>query len=288
MHERLLICTDLDRTLIPNGTQPESPGAREHFARLVDCPEVVLVYVSGRDRNLVEAAIREYALPVPDFAIGDVGTTIYRVGAAHAWQRDAAWEQEILRDWAGRSHRELAQALADLPNLRLQEATKQNTCKLSYYVPAEIDKAALSRGIEARLNALGVRPRLIWSLDEIAGTGLLDILPACASKLYAIEALMRELGFDSAQTVFCGDSGNDFEVLASTVPAVLVANATTEVLTEAARLAREKGHEDRLYLARGNFRGMNGNYASGILEGIEHYHPGSSAWMGFADDEGNA
>ena len=288
MRERLLVCTDLDRTLIPNGAHPESPGAREHFARLVDRTDVILAYVSGRDRYLVEDAIDEYSLPVPDFAIGDVGTTVYRVGAAHAWQRDAAWEQEILRDWNGRSHRELAQALADLPDLRLQEAARQNTCKLSYYLPIEIDTASISRDVDERLHSLGVRSRQIWSLDEVAGTGLLDVLPARASKLHAIEALMRELGFDSAQTVFCGDSGNDLEVLASTVPAVLVANATDEVRTEAARLARETGHEDRLYLACGNFHEMNGNYAGGILEGIEYYHPSSSARMGFADDEDNA
>ena len=57
MLERLLICTDLDRTLIPNGTQPESSGARDHFATLVDRPEVTLAYVSGRHRALVKAAI---------------------------------------------------------------------------------------------------------------------------------------------------------------------------------------------------------------------------------------
>ena len=288
MRERLLVCTDLDRTLIPNGAQPESPGAREHFARLVDRPEVILAYVSGRDRYLVEDAIDEYSLPVPDFAIGDVGTTIYRVGAAHAWQRDAAWEQEILRDWDGRSHDELAQGLADLPDLRLQEASKQNTCKLSYYLPLEIDTPSLARDIEARLRALGVHSRLIWSLDEVAATGLLDVLPARASKLHAIEALMRELEFDSGQTVFCGDSGNDLEVLASAIPAVLVANAAAEVRADAARLAREAGHEDCLYLAHGNFQDMNGNYAGGMLEGIEYYHPGSSAWMGFTQDEGFA
>ena len=288
MRERLLICTDLDRTLMPNGAQPESPGARERFARLVDRPEVILAYVSGRDRNLVEDAIGEYSLPVPDFAIGDVGTTIYRVGAAHAWQRDAAWEQEILHDWDGHSHDELAQALSDLPDLRLQEASKQNTCKLSYYLPLEIDTASLAREIEARLRALGVRVRLIWSLDEVAATGLLDVLPARASKLHAIEALMRALEFDSAQTVFCGDSGNDLEVLANAIPAVLVANAAAEVRADAARLAKEADHEDRLYLARGNFHGMNGNYAAGMLEGIEYYHPGISAWMGLTQDEGNA
>ena len=45
---RLLLCTDLDRTLIPNGTQPESPRARELFKRLVSHEEVTLVYVTGR------------------------------------------------------------------------------------------------------------------------------------------------------------------------------------------------------------------------------------------------
>jgi len=288
MPERRLICTDLDRTLIPNGAQPESPGARERFATLVARPEVVLAYVSGRDRGLVEDAIGEYSLPIPDFAISDVGTTIYRVGAAHAWQRDAAWEQEILQDWGGRSHRELSQVLADLPELRLQEAAKQNTCKLSYYLSTDIDTASLSCTIEERLRALGVQPRLVWSVDEVTATGLLDVLPSRASKLHAIEALMRELGFDTAQTVFCGDSGNDLEVLCSAIPAVLVANATAEVQADVARLAREAGQEDRLYLARGDFHGMNGNYAGGMLEGIEYYHPGISAWMGFAQDEGNA
>ena len=42
MPKRILICTDLDRTLLPNGKQPESPGARAAFTRLVSRPEVTL------------------------------------------------------------------------------------------------------------------------------------------------------------------------------------------------------------------------------------------------------
>ncbi|NNJ94540.1 MAG: haloacid dehalogenase, partial [Halobacteria archaeon] len=76
----LLICTDLDRTLIPNGPQSESPAARERFSELAARPEVTLAYVSGRHRALIERAIVNYRLPLPDFVIGDVGTTIYRVG----------------------------------------------------------------------------------------------------------------------------------------------------------------------------------------------------------------
>ena len=90
----LLIATDLDRTLLPNGAEPESPGAREMFARLVSRPEVTLAFVSGRHRELVEDAIEEFSLPQPDFVIGDVGTSIYHVdapGHAPADHRYAAW-----------------------------------------------------------------------------------------------------------------------------------------------------------------------------------------------------
>ena len=79
MSKRLLICTDLDRTLLPNGSQPESSGARELFRRVTSDPSVSLAYVSGRHQQLVLDAIREYAIPWPDWVIADVGSTIYRV-----------------------------------------------------------------------------------------------------------------------------------------------------------------------------------------------------------------
>ncbi len=288
MPARLLVCTDLDRTLIPNGTQPESAGAREHFALLASRPQVTLAYVSGRDRGLVEDALGQYDLPVPDFVLGDVGTTIYRVGAARAWQRDAQWQREIAQDWNGLSHADLEQALRDLPELELQEAAKQNEYKLSFYLAPDTDRQALAQRIGQRLDPLAAKLRLIWSEDDAAGIGLLDLLPARASKLHAIEMLMRELEFSVADTVFCGDSGNDIEVLASDIPAVLVGNASCGVRAEARRLARQAGCEHRLYVACGDFMGMNANYAGGMLQGIAHYFPDSIAWMGFAAAEASA
>jgi sucrose-6F-phosphate phosphohydrolase len=281
----LLICTDLDRTLIPNGPQSESPHAREHFAALAARPEVTLAYVSGRHRALVEKAIGNYRLPLPDFVVGDVGTTIYHVGTEQDWQRQTAWEAEIARDWAGRSHAELKELLRDLPDLRPQASAKQNDYKLSYYVPLHSDRDALSAVIRDRLAAAEVNASLIWSVDEPEGIGLLDILPARASKYHAIEALMQLRNFDYGNTVFCGDSGNDIEVLVSPIPAVLVANAQPDVRELARRLADETGHSDRLYLAHGGFMGMNGNYSAGMLEGIAHYHPQTVDWMGFAEAE---
>jgi sucrose-6-phosphatase len=282
MADRLLLCTDLDRTLIPNGKEPESANAREHFAALVARPEVILAYVSGRHRALVEQAISQHALPLPDFMIGDVGTTLYHVDPQQGWQLQSAWENAIAQDWNGKHNAELETMLHDISALKCQEAEKQNRFKLSYYVDLNQDQDALTATIQSRLQAENIKARLVWSHDEAAAVDLLDVLPVSASKYHAIEALMQLQGFDYASTVFSGDSGNDLEVLASPIPAVLVANAQSTVRDLACRLASEAGYREQLYIAQGNFMGMNGNYSAGILEGVAHYQPQTLAWMGFA------
>jgi sucrose-6F-phosphate phosphohydrolase len=281
MMDRLLICTDLDRTLIPNGPQSESRGARKHFVTLVNHAEVTLAYVSGRHRALIEKAIANYSLPLPDFVVGDVGTSIYHVGAEQDWQRQTAWEEEIAGDWGNKNHADLKALLLGIQDLRLQENTKQNRYKLSYYVPLQSDRDTLSGLIRERLTRENVRASLIWSIDEPNGIGLLDILPERATKFHAIEALMKEHKFDLGNTVFCGDSGNDIEVMASSIPAVLVANSQADVKQLAHQLADTNGYAEQLYIAHGSFMGMNGNYAAGMLEGIAHYYPETIEWMGF-------
>jgi HAD superfamily hydrolase (TIGR01484 family) len=279
MPKRLLICTDLDRTLLPNGKRPESPGARDYFARMAARPEVTLAYVSGRHRELVEEAIRGYRLPLPDWVIGDVGTTIYQVGT-RKWRHWPEWEQDIAADWRGLKARDLRPLFTDLPVLRLQEEAKQNDYKLSYYLALPIvNFDALQKEMARRLAAQNLEACLIFSVDEALCTGLLDVLPARATKLHAVEFLMRHQGFDVSNTVFAGDSGNDLPVLASAIPSVLVANATTDVAAQVKIQAMEQGTMAAFYQAQGGFLGMNGNYSAGILEGIAHYHPDTLPWM---------
>jgi sucrose-6F-phosphate phosphohydrolase len=277
MTEPILLCTDLDRTLLPNGAQPETPSARQRFDCLVARREVALAYVTGRHRALVEEAIAAYALPRPDYVIGDVGTTIYQLESGD-WQPWPEWEQEIGGDWSGMNGSDLQHLFADLSPLQLQEQSKQNRFKLSYYVPLQSDHEALLREMEHRLNHNSVKANLIWSVDEPEEIGLLDLLPAGATKLHALEFLMQHRGFTPEQTVFAGDSGNDLQVLCSPLQSVLVANATPEVRDEAVRLAAENGTRETLYLARGNFREMNGNYSAGILEGVAHFLPQTEGW----------
>ena len=268
----LLLCTDLDRTLVPNGAQPESAGARARFARLAERPEVTVVYASGRDRGLIEEAIRRYELPRPDFAIGDVGTSLYDLRGGD-WQPWTRWHLLIAPDWAGCDRARLAELLTGIDVLRPQEAARQNIYKLSYTVPLHVDRAATDAQVDTRLRAHGIATSRIWSVDEAAGIGLLDVTPRRASKLHALEFLQAELGFARTRVLFAGDSGNDLPVLASAIPSVLVANATAEVAQEAVMRATSAGHQAALYLARGAFLGMNGNYAAGILEGVAHFQP---------------
>ncbi len=270
---RLLLCTDMDRTVIPNGSQPEHPEAREAFRRFCARPEVCLVYVTGRHRQLVEQALVEYALPCPDFAVTDVGSRIYhRQGAG--WRNMADWDALIGVDWRGRSHAELAAALSPVAGLRLQEDAKQNRFKLSYYVSLETDHEAVMQRMRDILTELGVAASLIWSVDEPAGVGLLDVLPESATKLHGLRYLQQQLGYDDDELLFAGDSGNDLPVLGSGVRSVLVANAADEVREQARQLARANGHAGALYLARADGAPLGGNYAAGVLQGVRHFYPG--------------
>lgn len=275
---KVLLCCDLDRTLLPNGTQPESPQARPLLRRIARHPELTLAYISGRHLALLQDAIRDYGLPLPAYAAGDVGSTLYEVRGGE-WRRWTQWEREIAADWNGRGHDDLAALFADLDALVLQEPEKQNRHKLSYYIAPDTDHGALRARMRRRLADQGVRASVIWSVDETLGRGLLDVLPARATKLHAVRFLMERAGYDAARTVFAGDSGNDLEALTGGLQAVLVANAAPDVRREALRLAHANGSADRLYLARGGFLGMNGCYAAGVLEGLVHFLPATRAWL---------
>lgn len=277
VRQRLLLATDLDGTLIPDGRYSESPNARRRFAQVVGRPEVTLAYVTGRHRELVEEAISEFSLPQPDLVIADVGTTIYET-AAGTWIESARWRATLRLDWSEPTRERVAVLLRGLASLDPQEESRQNDFKLSYYLEGNIEARVVLSQIERRLEVENLAARLIFSRDS-EGVGLLDVLPTGASKLSAIEFVAEQGGLRPAFTVFSGDSGNDLEVLSSPFPATLVANATAAVRHRARQLAEAKGNAENLYLARGGLLGMNGNYAAGILEGLAHFVPETVDWM---------
>lgn len=275
---KILLCMDMDRTALPNGQQDESPQARKRLRQIASRAEITIAYVSGRRKELQIEAIEKYDLPQPAFGVADVGTTIYEV-EDQEWTPLVDWREEIARSWQGRTADAIKPLLEDLPELQLQEPEAQGPFKLSYFAAYDLKHDEIVRRIQGRLDPEGFRTSIIWSVDETTDTGLLDLLPERATKLHAVEFLMKRVGVDDRRMVYAGDSGNDLPVLTSGRQAVLVANAIPEVRDQAVNGVRERDCPDRLYVARGGFLGMNGNYAAGILEGLAHFVPESRAWM---------
>lgn len=269
---KLLLCTDMDRTVIPNGFEPEHPDARKRFKQFCSNSGVTLVYVTGRHIALVKHAIHNYALPEPSYVISDVGTKIYRM-INDQWSEMTEWQTEIEKDWKGYNTHDVKQFLSPISELILQESSKQNTHKLSYYLPLYLDNEDIIRRMEKIFADIDIDVSIIWSLDEPKNTGLIDVLPRHATKLHAIEFLQKKLKYSLEHVIFAGDSGNDLPVLTSQINAVLVDNASNDIKIEARQLVLANGHVDTLYIANSSVLEMNGNYSAGVLEGIWHYAP---------------
>ncbi len=265
MHSPSVLFTDMDRTIIPNGPQPEPPGALSRFRAFCKQLDIQLVYTTGRDCSLVQSAIEQYALPLPDYLITDVGSLIYRSNGS---QREewTLWTETIANDWPGRGREDIVRKLSSIDSLRLQEPEKQNRHKVSYYVPTTIHIDQVSARIEEQLGILDMSSNLIWSIDESSDIGLLDILPRSANKLAAIEFIYPQLGYSIQDILFAGDSGNDLPVLTSRIRSILVGNATEDIREQSMTLSEQNGTMGALYIA-------DEYYSDGVLEGVRHWFP---------------
>ena len=274
-----LLCTDLDRTLLPNGEQLESANARPYFRTLVSKAQLPLAYVSGRDLALVQQAINEYQLPLPDYAITDVGSMIYqRVG--DDYQPLPEWIEHLRALWQGIDAEALAQELGSFKQLELQASARQKPFKLSYQVTPASALAAEVSELQRRLELLPYAVNIVSSIDETQNEGLVDVLPANAGKRAAIDFLVAKLKLTTEQVFFSGDSGNDLDVLVSPYPAVVVRNALADVVHQAMTLSKINGVDEQLWVAQGDESlSLNGNYSAGIVEGLLYFYPQLRSWL---------
>ncbi|MFV1984900.1 MAG: HAD-IIB family hydrolase [Thiohalomonadales bacterium] len=268
MTNNILICTDLDRTLIPNGDKPVSDGALEIFTTLCTSNDIQLCYVTGRNFNLTNNAISEYKLPIADFLICDVGASAYYF-RNNKYSIDSNWTNEIESDWNGMDINLIHELLDDIKDLILQEQDNQSIYKLSYYTKNKSDDVVSE--IKKRLNIINVNINIISSYDEINCIYLIDILPKSVSKLHAVNYLMEKNGDTYDNTIYSGDSGNDIEVFTSGIPSIIVKNAHRDILNQIDEY-QNSGLALNIYIAKGDFYHLNGNYVSGILEGLSYFH----------------
>ena len=262
-----ILATDLDRTLLPNGHWPADEKAIGLFNEWTARQGLLVVYVTGRNLDLTENAISEYGVRFPDILCGDVGTTIrhYKNGA---WSMDQGWVDHVHAMSPRWDNPAIRHALAQVEGMREQEAEHQNEFKQSYYVEHQKRETILAEVeglIGGRFDEV-----LIYSFDSGNGNGLLDVLPASATKQTSLEYVAKVYQAAGNDVVFCGDSGNDIFPLTAGFLGVMVRNADEQLVQQVTE-AKEKNDALQIYHAQGGFRGLNGYYVSGVLEGAYHY-----------------
>ena len=262
-----ILATDLDRTLLPNGSWPPDPGAIELFNELTEKHEVLVVYVTGRNLQLSENAIREYGIRHPHVLIGDVGTSIRKYQQGE-WQAHHGWEVHVKQTSPKWDAEAVRSAVAGIDGLTEQEREHCGPFKQSYYVEHDRNEAILKL-VEDRVKGK-YDEVIVYSYDSQSGDGLLDFLPQSATKQTALEYIADEMGADKAEVVFCGDSGNDVFPLTAGFSGVLVRNADEQLVAKV-KQAHAANPAIRLYFAKGGFKDLNGYYTSGVIEGAYHY-----------------
>ena len=262
-----ILATDMDRTLLPNGSWEADENAIELFNDLTYKHGVLVVYVTGRNLQLTEKAIEEFGVRPPDILIGDVGTSIRKYERGE-WQFDDGWTEHVRCASPRWDTSAIKAAVSEIDGLREQEAEHQNPFKQSYYA----DHARREEILAAITELAGGRfdEVTVYSYDSMEDKGLVDLLPDSATKQTALEYVADEYGCPRNEVVFCGDSGNDIFPLTAGFLGVLVRNAD-EQLVESVRKAMTDNSAGKAYFAKGGFMGLNGYYTSGVLEGADHY-----------------
>lgn len=259
-----LLASDMDGTVIPLDQEGERHKEIAQFRILIENnPDLMLAYVTGRHLELGLAGVQEFCLPKPAVFVCDVGTAIFW-RKLDAWIPDSRYRNLLLDSWAGFTGKMIADLLAPLDILILQEPEKQGEFKLSYYVSLSLSEKMIVSQIMNNLQRASVKANIIYSVDAGKKVGLVDILPPMAAKDFALGYLAEKTGLASKMVVYAGDSGNDLLAFLSGFPAIVVANTPREVKEKVKKLSIEKGIQKKIYFAKQK-------YIQGVVEGCYHF-----------------
>jgi sucrose-6F-phosphate phosphohydrolase len=259
-----LLATDLDGTLIPTTDTPAQRQALSDFREAVDRagPSLKLAYVTGRDLDLARRGISTWSLPLPDFLVCDVGTSVFRRAGA-GFEADGAFADEMRAALGDKDADAVRVMLKSLEDLSLQGEAQQSSFKASFTFPWS-QRSRVAESVARALAESRLAVDLVTSRDPTTGLGLLDLLPAGGGKDRAVSYLAGLLDLADDQVVFAGDSGNDEAALLSGVRSILVGNASEELRARVRARAHRLGLDDRVYFA-------GGAAAFGVLEGLIHF-----------------
>lgn len=243
---KFLFVTDLDNTLVGNDQALTelnhllSQHRQEHGIKIV--------YATGRSLILYRQLKAEKQLLEPDALIAAVGTEIYLNGSDTP---EPIWAERLSQKW----NRDLVVAAsAHFADLTPQPDSEQRPFKVSFFLTQAATTQVVPQ-LESLLQKQGLETKLIYSTGQD-----LDILPRRSDKGVAMRFLQQQWGFNSQQTVVCGDSGNDLALFSQGEErGIIVGNAQPE-LSEWHKANPASYH----YLAQAACAG-------GILEGLNYF-----------------
>lgn len=234
------IFTDIDQNLL--GDRRSLPEFIEVIKNNRKC--ISFGIATGRRLDSALKVLRQNRIPHPDVLITSAGTEIYYAPNL-TWDR--AWAEHIDHQWNPKAVRRV---LAEMPGLSLQAKVEQSTFKISYYYDQE-----LAPGIEE------IRHQLLQNeqaVNVIFSFGqYLDIVPARASKGFALRWFAEQWDIPLENILTAGGSGADEDMMRGNTKSIVVANRHHEELSELTDI-------ETVFFA-------SKPCAAGILEGIEHY-----------------
>ncbi|KAK9822128.1 hypothetical protein WJX74_009504 [Apatococcus lobatus] len=262
---RCLVVSDLDDTLI--GDDAGTQAFKDFWEQDAVVRGSRLVFNTGRalDSFCMLQAHKADCLPTPDLLIAAVGTKIYCCRAGKEWAEDADFAARLDEGWNLNVVREACyQAVMSVGReaMHFRPPEEQNDHKVTCGVLAA-QATNVQNSIRLALDEHAVTAKLVFS-----GKGdwrYLDIVSQNAGKAEALNFVMEKLGFSQGNTIACGDSGNDKDMLAAANLAIVVGNAQPDLKQWMATLTQtETHHHGRLRLAQ-----AKAYHAHGILEGLE-------------------
>ncbi|SFG50487.1 HAD-superfamily hydrolase, subfamily IIB [Palleronia marisminoris] len=245
---KFVLATDLDGTFLG--------GSEEDRKTLYDWIEanretIGLIFVTGRDPEFI-AALCDGGVPWPEYVVGDVGTTIAKIGNG-ALEPIPALESDIAEAWDNAGDR-VRSALDGKPGLTLQPT------EFRYRVSYDMDPDMFDRSAIDAVEEMG--------FDWIASDGkYFDVLPKGISKGPSLKKLVSHLGVPPNAVLAAGDTLNDLSMLECGLPAVAVGGSEASLVERVQPLPH-------VYIAKAVG-------AAGILEAVQaldlHETPGADA-----------
>ena len=234
---QFVLATDLDGTFLGG-----SEDARRQLYGWIEANRdtIGLIFVTGRDPQFIGQLCRDRGVPWPDYAVGDVGTTIARVSPEAGVTPIEPLEEEIAQRWGNAGHAVRAR-LDGHPGLTLQPT------EFRYRVSYDIDPVSFDASAWDIVLEMGYQPL-------ISDNKYFDVLPDGVSKGPSLRRLVDYLAIRPERVLCAGDTLNDLSMLECGLPAVAVGNSEPDLIDRV-------GDLDHVHMARAHGAG-------GILEAI--------------------